>query len=194
MEHYILRCKHCNKEYTYCTYGNGPEFGTEEGCSKTYCADCQKAIDDALSKIPIRYTSKMIPVSQSDFDTINEAIAKERERYLIDLQDGVVFNAIRIIPQLGYKNVCGCFLDRVYYLKGEKKNGDIEILYSAEYDLINNQLTGKKYRHPDNPSYQYMELCQCPPLGGGPNKEEIKPTGLSAPEGKLYYFDFEKDE
>ena len=31
MQHLILRCKHCHKEYTYCTYGNGPEFGTEEG-------------------------------------------------------------------------------------------------------------------------------------------------------------------
>ena len=33
MQHYRLRCKHCGKEYTYCTYGNGPEYGTQEGCS-----------------------------------------------------------------------------------------------------------------------------------------------------------------
>lgn len=27
MEHIIRRCKHCNKEYTYCTYGNGTNWG-----------------------------------------------------------------------------------------------------------------------------------------------------------------------
>ena len=50
MQHYRLRCKHCGKEYTYCTYGNGPEYGTQEGCSMEYCAECQKAIDEANYK------------------------------------------------------------------------------------------------------------------------------------------------
>lgn len=29
MQHIYRRCKHCNKEYFYCTYGNGPDWGTE---------------------------------------------------------------------------------------------------------------------------------------------------------------------
>ena len=39
MQHIYRRCKHCNKEYLYCTYGNGPEWGTEEYCSMDYCGE-----------------------------------------------------------------------------------------------------------------------------------------------------------
>lgn len=76
MQHWVLRCKHCQKEYTYCTYGNGPEYGKKEGCSREYCAECQKAIDEALSKIPKKYEPKLKEISDKSlfekFDKIKE--------------------------------------------------------------------------------------------------------------------------
>lgn len=72
MEHWILRCKHCRKEYTYCTYGNGSQYGTEEGCSKEYCAECQKAIDEALNKIPQKF--KPIEVEIEDKEILDKLL------------------------------------------------------------------------------------------------------------------------
>ena len=59
MEHILRRCKHCNKEYTYCTYGNGLNWGTEEHCSMDYCGECQTAINNALSNIPKKFSYQM---------------------------------------------------------------------------------------------------------------------------------------
>ena len=74
MQHIYRRCKHCNKEYLYCTYGNGPDWGTEKYCSMDYCGECQKAIDDALSNIPERYSYKMELTPKEEYDYINKTI------------------------------------------------------------------------------------------------------------------------
>ena len=50
MQHWKLRCKHCGRTYTYCTYGN------DDGCSRDYCGECQTAINNALGKIPKKIT------------------------------------------------------------------------------------------------------------------------------------------
>lgn len=39
-----------------------------------YCGECQKAIDDTLSKIPKRYSYKMELIPKEDFDYINKTI------------------------------------------------------------------------------------------------------------------------
>ena len=73
MQHLLKRCKHCNKKYTYCTYGNGSIWGTEEHCSMDYCGECQTAINDALSKIPQKYSYKMELIPHEDFNKINKS-------------------------------------------------------------------------------------------------------------------------
>ena len=65
MEHLILRCNHCKKQYTYCTYGNGPEYGTEKDCTKEYCAECANAINNALKSIPIRFEGRPVKITDS---------------------------------------------------------------------------------------------------------------------------------
>lgn len=81
MQHFILRCKHCNKEYTYCTYGNGPEYGTEAGCSMEYCAECQKAIDEAFAKIKVKFEPRYVEIQPTfGLDKILEGIKKEKKR------------------------------------------------------------------------------------------------------------------
>ena len=78
MQHLRIRCKHCQREYTYCTYGNGPEYGTESGCSMEYCADCQKAIDEALGKIPKKYTWRWLDICPTL--GLLEALAETKEQ------------------------------------------------------------------------------------------------------------------
>ena len=76
MQHFKLRCKHCHTEYTYCTHGNGSEYGTEEGCSKEYCARCQKAIDNALAKIPVECQPKYMEIHDSRIFEMFERVKK----------------------------------------------------------------------------------------------------------------------
>lgn len=59
MEHFILRCKHCHKTYTYCTYGN------DDGCSMDYCGECQTAIDKALGNIKVKFEPKFVEIKPS---------------------------------------------------------------------------------------------------------------------------------
>ena len=81
MQHFILRCKHCQKEYTYCTYGNGPEYGTEAGCSMEYCAECQKAFDDAFANIKVKFEPRYVEIQPTfGLDAILENIKKEQQK------------------------------------------------------------------------------------------------------------------
>lgn len=65
MQHIKCRCKHCQKTYYFCTYGNGPEWGTEPGCSMEYCGECQTAITKALSDIPVRFKARFKEIMPS---------------------------------------------------------------------------------------------------------------------------------
>ena len=97
MQHFRLRCKHCYKEYVYCTYGNGPEYGTEAGCSREYCAECQKAIDDALGKIQGRGYAYYY---DSVYNT-NQTISRIKNRQGVNCTDSAQLT-YRIALALGY--------------------------------------------------------------------------------------------
>lgn len=159
MEHIIRRCKHCNKEYTYCTYGNGTNWGTEESCSMDFCGECQKVINDALLKIPQKFSYKMELIPDKDFDYINKCINSEKEKYIKEITDRVRFATASFYPGDEYKDVEGCYINYIYYIRGIKENGDVEIKQSMEYDLISQKLTGKRYRFYDKPFIQYKPLC-----------------------------------
>lgn len=82
MQHLLRRCKHCNKEYVYCTYGNGPDWGTEKHCSMDYCGECQTAINIALSNIPKKFSYQMELIPHEDFNNINKIIDEEKEKHM----------------------------------------------------------------------------------------------------------------
>lgn len=185
MEHIYRRCKHCNKEYVYCTYGNGPDWGTEKYCSMDYCGECQKAINNALSKITKRYTYKMELISKEDFDYVNKTIDTQYQEYKKEISNNVlgVFRGTSIIIENDYDTIEGCYINHIYYIRGTKENGDIEIKQSMEYDLIDKKLTGKKYRFYDKPCIQYKPLTQLK----FPSVELIKTNPLDPPTGKLFF-------
>lgn len=81
MQHIKYRCKHCRKTYLYCTYGNGPQYGTESGCSEEYCGECQTAITEALSKIPIKFQPKYKEIMPSlGLDKLLQSIKEKNEK------------------------------------------------------------------------------------------------------------------
>ena len=143
MQHYRLRCKHCGKEYTYCTYGNGPKYGTQEGCSMEYCAECQKAIDKALEAIPRRYV-----VEYTLLDDINDKnISKTRIdlNKIFDEERGIYnktsfVKLLQMIPDWGYEEVERCFIDGIEYFRCTQKDGSVDFKVGMEYDVIDKNL------------------------------------------------------
>lgn len=180
MQHIYRRCKHCNKEYLYCTYGNGADWGTEEYCSMDYCGQCQKAINDALSKIPEKYSYKMELIPKEDFDYISKTIDTQYLEYKKEIS-GNVFGLTQIVIENEYDAVEGCYINHIYYTRGFKKGGEIEIKQSMEYDLIDKKLTGKKYCFHDMPCNQYKPLS----IMKLPTAEVIKVIPLEPPTGML---------
>lgn len=182
MQHIYRRCKNCNKEYVYCTYGNGPDWGTEKHCSMDYCGECQKAIDDALSKIPERYSYKMELIPKEDYDYINKTIDTQYLEYKKETS-GNVFGLTQIVIENEYDTVEGCYINHIYYTRGTKENGDIEIKQSMEYDLIDKKLTGKRYCFYDMPCMQYKPLS----IMKFPTVELLQVKPLDPPTGKLLF-------
>lgn len=185
MQHIYRRCKNCNKEYLYCTYGNGPDWGTEKYCSMDYCGECQKAIDDALSKIPERYSYKMELTPKEDYDYINKSIDTQYQEYKKELSNNLLggFGITGIAMGDEYVDIEGCYINHIYYTRGTKENGDVEIKQSMEYDLIDKKLTGKKYRFYDMPCMQYKPLS----IFKFPTVELVKVKPLDPPKGILMF-------
>ena len=185
MQHIYRRCKNCNKEYLYCTYGNGPDWGTEKYCSMDYCGECQKAIDDALSNIPEKYSYKMELTPKEDYDYINKTIDTQYLEYKKEITNNVlgVFGVTCIVMGDEYVDIEGCYINHIYYTRGTKENGDVEIKQSMEYDLIDKKLTGKKYRFYDKPCMQYKPLTQLK----FPSVELLETKPLEPPTGKLLF-------
>lgn len=152
MQHYYVRCKHCHREYLYCTYGNGPDYGTEEGCSRDYCSECQKAIDDALGKIPVKYISKFKVIDTTPellefFRLVSIAYNNKVEN---DDHKGLFLP--RIVPVFpngiccsDYDNVDTCIYNGrmfiIEYNDGEYKNARVSL--EMEYDCVKKCFTDK---------------------------------------------------
>lgn len=156
MEHFTLRCKHCRKLYTYCTYGNGPEYGTEEGCSKEYCAECQTAINKALKEIPIKF--KPIKVEIED-----DALLKE----LLEIKNkhnGTPFSWIVSIVQGDYDNVDTYTHDgKTYYVQyNDDTPDDLHLFVEKEYDVANQKVTNNYWKTENGETYIHGRRFELP--------------------------------
>ena len=195
MEHLILRCKHCHKEYTYCTYGNGPEFGTEEGCSREYCAECQKAIDEALSKIPEKFEPRYMEIKDKRIFEMLERVKKNYEEdRKVNPSVGIITNPVMWTD---FDVVETYEHDRTKY-KVEWNNDtpdDKHVSIYAEYDLTQGQFTGKTWRdgigvgdnyyHYEKPDWMRTGWLSKSDLEAV-HMESFK---LSKPVGEVFYFE-----
>lgn len=84
MQHYVLRCKHCNSEYIWSPTGH-----RDDGGSRDYCPICQKAIDDALGKISVKFEPKEQEIKEPRllglFDTLRGKQAEKEKECLFPL-------------------------------------------------------------------------------------------------------------
>lgn len=189
MQHYILRCKHCHKEYTYCTYGNGPEYGTEFGCSMDYCAECQTAIDDALSRITKKFEARDLEIDQPGlFSVFNKIRAEEEKKE-------------KLWPNIHRIGECGDYDNAEKYIHNKRKffvrwNDDTpdekHIFISMEYDLLNNEFTKNPWKYDVDDCYmRSRNESRC--LARVLMNEQTLNINLPPPTGKLNYMDFEWD-
>ena len=179
MQHWILRCKHCQKQYVYCTYGNGPEYGTEAGCSREYCAECQKAIDDALNKIPVKFASRLVEIEEPNLFPVLEKIKEESEK-------NALFNCMRATH--GEYDVEDKYTHdfKIYWVKYNLDTPNEKHLFiEQEFDIFKKELTGK-YWLAENSGDSYVH-------GMSMTKKlmsmKAEPTKTTEPLGKLYFFD-----
>ena len=152
MQHYILRCKNCQREYTFCTYGNGPEYGTEEGCSMEYCSDCQKALDSIPKKFEPREFEIKEPMLLTLFDKIRDEnqpkvkaeLNGNQLPFIVSIPDRDNYD---IIETIQHKN-------KLYRVKWDEDKPDKKhIFIMMEYDILNKKFTNKVWRYDGEDSY-----------------------------------------
>lgn len=184
MQHWILRCKHCNREYTYCTYGNGEQYGTEEGCSQDYCAECQKAIDEALSTIQKKFEPRLKEIDNPDLFQIFDELKKKQDEKILAAQWPSV---IRLEPEETDFDIVETYYykNNLYKVKYYNDRPDDKHIYASfEYDLINNRFTDKKWRYSHEDSYDIQRNCMksmCQMF------KSVKPMNLAEPNGGFFY-------
>ena len=181
MQHFKLRCKHCHTEYTYCTYGNGSDFGTEEGCSREYCARCQKAIDNALAKIPVECEPKYMEIHDS---RIFEMFERAKKNYIESVEEnpinGLVFEPLSMSL---YDNTETYIHNGIKYKVewDDDTPEDKHVFIYAEFNLANQNFTGKPWRN--NGLQEFYSHRRCLKLKRsseliGIEKPMDKPTGM----------------
>ena len=182
MQHLILRCKHCGKEYTYCTYGNGKEYGTEEGCSMDYCSECQKAIDEALGKIKVKFMPKYRKIKEPLlFELFDKLRTNKQSNTLISLNEyiGDYDNAEYFIHN-GKKFMVGWY---------DEKPDEKDIYISSEYDILNECFTDKIWKYDNKDTYYYSRNFLKNFKKGFSEKILNHTYKLPEPIGDLFYFE-----
>ena len=152
MQHFILRCKNCQREYTFCTYGNGPEYGTEEGCSMDYCSDCQKALDS----IPKKFEPREFEIKEPMLLTLFDKIRKEEEAKQADKEKESFFPLVVSIPDRDNYDIIETIQhkNKLYKVKWDEDKPDKKhIFVMMEYDVLNKKFTNKVWRYDGEDSY-----------------------------------------
>lgn len=186
MQHLRLRCKHCQREYVYCTYGNGEEYGTEAGCSMHYCAECQKAIDEALAKIPVKFGCRRMEITPSkELMVLFKKVKDEQEKEAQKIKDGNRLPIIRHVPYpfpcSEYDNFDTCtYNGRTFTIEwNDDAPEKVRITLEMEYNFIENKFTDNYWRSEHKNGYTHSRPIKA---------EELHPVQpMSEPLGKLFY-------
>jgi len=152
MEHIRCRCKHCYKSYSYCTYGNGPDYGTEEGCSMEYCGECQTAINKALAKIEVKYKPKYKEIMPSL--GLDKIMADIKEKVLKERENEAYFKFPTLISydDEGYDNVeTYTHNGKTFRIEWNDKTPDDKHMFiQMEFDIKAKNFTGRHWEAKTN--------------------------------------------
>lgn len=195
MQHFILRCKHCQKEYTYCTYGNGPEYGTDEGCSMEYCAECQKAIDKALGEIPVKFKRVF---QEIEVPTLLDALKNVKIKYEEEREKSLLGGFPQIVPCTygKYDNVEKYVHNgKTFKVEWNDETPDEKhVSIEVEYDILKKKSTGRPWKTNKKDSYLYYHTMNKRWEELGKSIAEIDPMPLTEPCGQLFFMDLNPDE
>lgn len=196
MQHYVLRCKHCHKTYTYCTHGN------EDGCSMDYCGECQTAIDNALGKIKVKFEPKFVEIKPTFglpdlLNRIRENEKRHSENHSFNFPSIICLN----LPDCEYDNIEEFTHEGKTYRIAWDDGHDDELHYfiQMEYDIEKDAVTRNvwkaesykdSYRSGKSAKHFMKKACQAV-------SEFIASKPLAQPSGNLFYLnpsdDFEWD-
>lgn len=182
MQHIKCRCKNCQKTYTYCTYGNGPEYGTESGCSMEYCAECQKAIDEALASIPKKYTWKWLEIQPTL--GLFEALAETKEKVEMARKRSNMPIVMQSLAYSAHDNVETYVRDGVeYHVEWDDYAPNEKHVYvKMEYSIVGNRFTDKAWQVDTGETYYHQR-----PFKWEEKTIEVKP--MPEPIGSLYFME-----
>ena len=142
-----------------------------------YCAECQKAIDDALAKTVLRIVKKYTLVDANEIEHISKIFEEEKEKYYSTPK---LLNLRKMIPDWNCESVELCYIDRTEYYKCVEYDGSILYKVAVEYDIIEGNFTGKKYFENDvHDGYVPVAQFRLPKF------YSEKP--MSPPKGDLFY-------
>lgn len=154
MQSYIIRCKHCQKEYST----------SEDGASMEYCPECQKAIDKALKKIPVKFKPRQMEIVEPMLFPLFDRIKCEDEEKRKNGE--LVWPAVIGLsgePFDGYDNIDVFIHNRKKYLVkyNDETPDDKHIYVSMVYDILNEKLTNQPWRYDTGNEYvHYRNLMK----------------------------------
>lgn len=98
MIHRIQYCKHCGIQYTFQASGEGC---FDQLCSDIYCEECNTAIKEALSKIPIKNVKRYVEFDKNfnwelDNPPTYEEVKKEFDNRNIPMYRMLSWNILAI--------------------------------------------------------------------------------------------------
>ena len=190
--HYIHRCKHCGKEYSWQASGEGCDNRLN---NEDYCPDCMKAILEALDKIPVRYEKRFREIERPDDELIEKFRAlikkhnEEREAY--EKEHGFNWPEAR---QFLYfpdwvKSAAKFSVEWVLYKvespSDDPFDPDAKWYKQEEYDIIEKRVTDHRWLNSERDSYHKMMVGHFPKF----NAEDIPERPMTQPSGKLWFYD-----
>lgn len=145
MQSYIIRCKHCQKEYST----------SEDGASMEYCPECQRAIDNALSKIPVKFKEKQIEIFEPMLFPLFDRIRKENEEKQKNGEIGWPGVIGLSGPFDGYDNMDVFIHNRKKYAVkyNDETPEDRHIYVSMVYDILNEKFTNQPWGYDTGNEY-----------------------------------------
>ena len=146
-----------------------------------YCADCQKAIDEALGKIPKKYTWRWLDICPT-FGLL-EALAETKEKVEKARNESVLLTTVpNDFFYSPYDNVDTYVRDGVEYMVvwNDSRPNEKRVLVKMEYDLTHDCFTDNAWRADKREAY-----CHIRPF----KLKVIEATPMAPPLGKMFYFD-----
>lgn len=143
MTHRTKRCAHCKIVYAYQSSGEGCHH---EDNNDTYCPDCMHEINKALSKVPVKFESVVLPTVKILIEEFEKKY-KEHEKKVMESNFGLMTYQVRFgsPTNFSYKDLT---IDNLHHTLIENKDTGEKLLECKyEQDYKTKEITGYYYEY-----------------------------------------------